>query len=539
MRNSKILCYLPQGGKKTPYERGYIAVRSVEAMLPKDPTDNTHVYYSADEIARRMTKVRLRHMSCEDRLEQQLLQGEYKYFSGKKIHYDLADIPELVSLLQNFAYFGFFPTRILDEVIKELSHRTSLLTSSDMDRTLSALATLNKLHLPLVEAISGEILKKLDQATVHELCGFIDVLAYMKSHSEELLLPIARRALAVHLPPPQHAALCQCLSRLPLSPDLHPVLRVLEQRTHDLLPHMSSLEVAHVLCAMATLRYFTPATHGPTLDKWVRHGTSHEATRHNPPRARPLTGVITSTASERPEDYTPGAPCGPEATAVYCTALRRLRHYAPGPLLALVHATEHTEAGLDLHSAAAVLVYLSEAAVHHAIVPLLQPLLRRLYTQAVRSENDGAYTNEATLGDLVAAVALVPGMLPPEDHAVSKLLRGVLRSKGVSVEAVVAFWRIAEQVPWAISDTDLRAGVGEVENLLSHVVQGRTTIHMSSKGTQRETRLTSPWNAQNLSEVCIHSAKCVTSRRKEVAEELLPRIRAVEAELLTCDGTLP
>eukprot|EP00759_Apiculatamorpha_spiralis_P019043 PhF_6_TR25279/c0_g1_i3/m.34847 len=165
MRRTFFRRFLNQGGKKSPFELGTIGVRNEEAMAPAKLSDNLHIPYPAEEIARRMTKIRLRHQRCEDRIEQQLLQGEYKYFTGKKISYDGADLPELISLLQNFGYFGFYSTVALNDVIEQLKIRVEHMDCDKIERVMRHLTTLHKFDSDLFDDMSFRLLKILPSAS--------------------------------------------------------------------------------------------------------------------------------------------------------------------------------------------------------------------------------------------------------------------------------------------------------------------------------------------------------------------------------------
>eukprot|EP00759_Apiculatamorpha_spiralis_P019042 PhF_6_TR25279/c0_g1_i2/m.34846 len=224
MRRTLFRRFLNQGGKKSPFELGTIGVRNEEAMAPAKLSDNLHIPYPAEEIARRMTKIRLRHQRCEDRIEQQLLQGEYKYFTGKKISYDGADLPELISLLQNFGYFGFYSTVALNDVIEQLKIRVEHMDCDKIERVMRHLTTLHKFDSDLFDDMSFRLLKILPSASLEDVTGIIAVLQYMKSTSSELIVPLVKKCMEKSVLPqllPEHiASLAMILGRQPDRSDI-------------------------------------------------------------------------------------------------------------------------------------------------------------------------------------------------------------------------------------------------------------------------------------------------------------------------------
>eukprot|EP00760_Papus_ankaliazontas_P014283 PhM_4_TR16023/c0_g1_i1/m.50345 len=196
MRRCRLQLLNAVGGKKSIYERRLVALRNASSeLLPKRPKDNLHVEYPAEEIARRMTKVRLRHQRAEDRLEKSMLAGEYKYFSGKKINFDDAQLPELIAILQNYAYFGLFSTVVMKETIAQIHGRVDDMTCGMIERTLRYLATLHKLPVGLLDDMSLRLLKQLPDLTPRELASIVEVMDYVQSESPALLHPLVMRCV--------------------------------------------------------------------------------------------------------------------------------------------------------------------------------------------------------------------------------------------------------------------------------------------------------------------------------------------------------
>jgi len=145
------------------------------------------VIYSVTDIARRMVRIRLQHTGCKDVLERNLLRGEYIYFSGKDLQVHTARAPELIAMLQCFAYFRIWDNNILRRLTTGLLQLTSFLTTEELAHLMKALSDMEHKDVELLSLLAHRIVTLQDDFTKIQLLSIVQSVVSLDTSNTVLL----------------------------------------------------------------------------------------------------------------------------------------------------------------------------------------------------------------------------------------------------------------------------------------------------------------------------------------------------------------
>ena len=349
------------------YERGLVNVLHPHLMKPQEPAENMHVLYAAEEIASRMTKIRIRHMKCSDRVEAMLLQGEYKYFTGKKIHFENIRIDVLVAFLQCFSYFGFYSVPVLSSILHVAASSVHAMSPSQIDKILHYLWVLGKKNEVILSEIYDHLEAKVNKYSPEDLLGIFVSLERLACERIDLMMAISKRCLGkVEL---DEDALCSFTSFFAQHKNYgsQELYKALESSGISLFNKLTVLRQAKLLKDLMNLDIVTTRTHGPMILRWSERildyfSINDESEVHE--------------ESEALDEY-------PPALALLLETHAKYKFFHPAAVVKAIDLLEDALTELNIDSAAKALYYLSSLYVAEemiAITPLLHKTIEHILT---------------------------------------------------------------------------------------------------------------------------------------------------------------
>ncbi|RNF06609.1 uncharacterized protein Tco025E_07518 [Trypanosoma conorhini] len=120
------------------------------------------------DIARRMVRVKSRYLDTNDFHEQNLLRGEYKYFSGKLCDLRHARLEDMVAYVECGSFFGFWDTAQMDRVMEELLLKLTELGPVELVHLFTALPPLRKQSTALYKYVARALVDVVPELALEE-----------------------------------------------------------------------------------------------------------------------------------------------------------------------------------------------------------------------------------------------------------------------------------------------------------------------------------------------------------------------------------
>ncbi|KEG11793.1 hypothetical protein DQ04_02271030 [Trypanosoma grayi] len=120
------------------------------------------------DIARRMVRVKARYTDTRDFHEQNLLRGEYKYFSGKLCDIRHARPEDMIAYVECGSFFGFWDTAQMDRVMQELLLKLDELAPVELVHLFTALPSLRKQSSTLFQHVARALVAAVPELSVEE-----------------------------------------------------------------------------------------------------------------------------------------------------------------------------------------------------------------------------------------------------------------------------------------------------------------------------------------------------------------------------------
>ncbi|PWU89866.1 hypothetical protein C4B63_55g25 [Trypanosoma cruzi] len=120
------------------------------------------------DIARRMVRVKSRYLDTKDFHEQNLLRGEYKYFSGKLCDVRHARTEDMVAYVECGSFFGFWDTAQMNRVMDELLLKLNELGSVELVHLFTSLPSLRKQSSNLYEYVARALVAVVPELSLDE-----------------------------------------------------------------------------------------------------------------------------------------------------------------------------------------------------------------------------------------------------------------------------------------------------------------------------------------------------------------------------------
>ncbi|KAG8343099.1 hypothetical protein ERJ75_000103600 [Trypanosoma vivax] len=120
------------------------------------------------DIARRMVNVKSRYLATKDFHEQNLLRGEYKYFSGKVCDTRHARPEDMVAYAHCGSFFGFWDAGQMDCVLRELFLKLDELGPNELVTLFTSLPALRKQTGELYTHVSRRLVDEVPGLSLEE-----------------------------------------------------------------------------------------------------------------------------------------------------------------------------------------------------------------------------------------------------------------------------------------------------------------------------------------------------------------------------------
>ena len=401
------------GGRKTVYERGLVSVLHPHLLMPEDPADNMHVLYAAEEIAARMAKVRLRHMKCTDRVEAMLLQGEFKYFSGKKIHFQNTRIDVLVSLLQNFAYFGFYSTPNLKVILTVAQSVLPEMTFAQIDKILHYLWVMGCNDEQFLLDSFDVLETRIASCPREDMLGILVSIERLNCEHSSLIDALLGRSIGSG--ELTEDALCSILSlgarlNIPFSAQQ---FKYLEQSALSSFNGLSALRQAKLLSLFVSMKHFQVKTHEVVILKWVHRILDYFNINFDEREVHDDTEQI--------DEY-------PEALSITLGTLARLHFFHPTVVIKTIDLLEDIITELDISSASQCLVFLCTL-LESERMDVIRPLIHSNIEHILKiREKFGAIISNQSIRDIIDSLLMSPSVFSKKDTRITDIFREKIRS---------------------------------------------------------------------------------------------------------------
>ena len=421
-----------------------------QLLLPSNPGDNMHVLYSAEEIASRMAKVRVKHMDCTDRVEAMLLQGEYKYFSGKKIHFQHVRPDVLISFLQSFSYFGFFSAVNLKNILHIIRTVIPDMSLQKIDLVLHYLATMQKHDEDLLAEIYDVLEVKIEKAAPSDAFGILVSLDRLNCDRPRLIRGIASKYIGRgDIPGSAVCAFLNLFAKMEQHKDSTPFLPFLEKAALSTIHELTPLEHAQLLRNFVVLSHFKIGTHEKIVAKWAKLVLNYFES--------PVEAESTSTDSEAVDEY-------PRALSFVLEALAKLEYCHPLLVIKAIDILEDIYVELDGSSAARCLLFLAtlyEREKMHLLRPLINSVLGHMHD--IRAQIGVIFTRDV-VDTLMDSMLLLPKDILSQHREVHNILSDqVLQVTSIKLKYLLKILRVCEKHPWALP-------INQQEVLFNHLV---------------------------------------------------------------------
>lgn len=159
---------LSSWSKRTP---GYVFWRQ-STLVELESTKRSYLLTERPlpiaDITRRMVRVKSRYLDTKDFHEQNLLRGEYKYFSGKLCDIRHARPEDMVAYVECGSFFGFWDTAQMDRVMEALLLKLNELGSAELVHLFISLPPLRKQSSKLYQHVARALVAVVPDLSFEE-----------------------------------------------------------------------------------------------------------------------------------------------------------------------------------------------------------------------------------------------------------------------------------------------------------------------------------------------------------------------------------
>ncbi|ORC89857.1 uncharacterized protein TM35_000101250 [Trypanosoma theileri] len=120
------------------------------------------------DVARRMVRVKARYLDTNDFHEQNLLRGEYKYFSGKLCDIRHSRPEDMIAYVECGSFFGFWDTAQMDRVMDELLLKLEELGPAELVHLFISLPSLRKQGSMLYQHVARALVDAVPDLSLEE-----------------------------------------------------------------------------------------------------------------------------------------------------------------------------------------------------------------------------------------------------------------------------------------------------------------------------------------------------------------------------------
>ncbi|KAH9582314.1 hypothetical protein LSM04_000454 [Trypanosoma melophagium] len=120
------------------------------------------------DVARRMVRVKSRYLDTNDFHEQNLLRGEYKYFSGKLCDIRHSRPEDMIAYVECGAFFGFWDTAQMDRVMDELGLKLEELGPAELVHLFISLPSLRKQGSLIYQNVARALVEAVPDLSLEE-----------------------------------------------------------------------------------------------------------------------------------------------------------------------------------------------------------------------------------------------------------------------------------------------------------------------------------------------------------------------------------